>query len=172
MTVAALVLTDQNNAIGKNDLILHYLPAYVRYFEELTKDSPVIMGRRTFESIGHILRSRKNVVISKNERYHSVKARTYTTVIKALDACRRNRKIFVIGGASVFRNCLPYTSEIYRVSIKARFRSEDYYPEIDTDTFTLESSECISAGPASRFDYCIEKWVRNSKPKNRKKVSE
>lgn len=169
MTVAALVLTDQNNAIGKNDLILHYLPAYVKYFEELTKDSPVVMGRRTFESIGHILRSRKNVVITKNEKYHSVKARTYPTVRKALDACKKNKKVFVIGGAAVYRNCLPYTTEIYRVSIKARFRADDYYPEIDTDTFTLKSSECISASPASRFDYCIEKWVRNSKPAGGKK---
>ena len=169
MTVAALVLTDQNNAIGKNDLILHYLPAYVRYFEELTRDAPVLMGRRTFESIGHILRSKKNVVITKDEKYHSSRARTYPSVAKALDACGKYKKVFVIGGAAVFRNCLPYTTEIYRVSVKARFKSDDYYPEIDTDTFVLKSSECISAGPQSRLDYCIEKWVRTGKSKSRRK---
>ena len=163
MTVTALVLTDQNNAIGKNHLILDYLPAYVSYFEELTKDAPVLMGRRTFESIGHILRSKKNIVITDNEKYHSSKARTYPTVAKALESCRKHKRIFVIGGAAIFKACLPYTNEVYRVSVKARFRSDDYYPEIDTETFMLKASECISASAQNRFDYCIEKWVREER---------
>jgi dihydrofolate reductase len=162
MIVESLVLTDQNNAVGKNDLILDYLPAYVKYFESLTKGAPIIMGRRTFENIGHILLSKKNIVISRNEKYHSSRAKTYHSFDAALDHCKKEKKLFVIGGAEIFKQAFPITTVIYRTCVMARFRSESYYPEIDIDEFELESSVCIKRDKDNRFDYCVEKWVRNS----------
>jgi dihydrofolate reductase len=164
MKVAALVLTDQNNAIGRNHVILNYLPGYIKYFNELTKNAPIIMGRRTFENIGHILKSKKNVVITRNEKYHSSRAKTYHSLKKAFENYKNEKKIFVIGGMDIFRQSQPYTSVIYRTCIRARFKSESYYPEIDTSEYDLDSAECINADEENRFDYCIEKWVRNVKP--------
>jgi dihydrofolate reductase len=160
MKIAALVLTDLNNSIGKNDLVLNYFPAYVKYFEELTSGAPIIMGRKTFESIGHFLKSRKNIVITRNEKYHSSRARTFFSLDQALEFCRNEEKIFVIGGVNIFEQLLSQTAEIYRTSIKARFRSEQYYPEINTSEFILVSSECVVANKDNRFDYCVEKWQR------------
>jgi dihydrofolate reductase len=160
MKIAALVLTDQNNAIGKNDLILTYLPGYVKYFEQLTKNAPIIMGKRTFESIGHILKSRKNIVITTNEKYHSSRAKTYSSLQDAFIDTAGEKWVFILGGADIFRRALPYTNVIYRTCLKARFKSDSYYPDIDTSEFTLESAQCINASHESRFDYCIEKWIR------------
>src|SRR6478752_737215 len=114
MIVSSIVLTDQDNAIGKNHLILDYLPNFVAYFHELTKGASVIMGRRTFENVGHILKSKRNVVITRNENYHSVKARTYQTMKEALVACsKKEKRVFIIGSAGLFLRALPYTTEIY-----------------------------------------------------------
>ena len=167
MIVASIVLTDQDNAIGKNHLILNYLPNFVEYFHELTKGAPVIMGRRTFENVGHILKSKKNVVITRNEKYHSIKARTYQTMAEALAACakKKEKKVFVIGSAGLFLRALPYTAEIYRTCITAKIRANNYYPEIDTSLFDLKSAECISADEKNRFQYCIERWLRTDPPR-------
>src|SRR5688500_18290906 len=102
MIIAALVLTDQNNAVGKNHIILDYLPAYVRYFEGLTKGCPIIMGKRTFESIGHILHSKKNIVIARDEKYHSNRAKTCRSLTEAFEKCKKEKKIFILGGAEIF----------------------------------------------------------------------
>jgi dihydrofolate reductase len=161
MIVASLVLTDQNNAIGKNHIILSYLPGFVKYLTELTHGAPIIMGRMTFENIGPILKSKKNIVITKNEKYHSTRARTYSSFQRALEACAKEKRVFIVGGAEIFRQSLPHTSEIYRTCLKARFKSDNYYPEIDTSKFELEWAECINADEKNRVDYCIEKWVRN-----------
>ncbi len=162
MKVASLVLTDQNNAIGKNHIVLNYLPAYIQYFNDLTGGAPIIMGRRTFESIGHFLNSKKNIVITRNEKYHSTKARTFTNLKDALHHLKSEKKVFVVGGVELFKESLPLTSEIYRTTIRARFKSEEYYPEIDTSEFELTTSECINRNEENRFDYCVEKWVRNN----------
>src|SRR5687768_6781247 len=135
MKVIAIVLTDQNNAIGKNHIILDYLPAYISYFEDLTKEAPVIMGRMTFESIAHTLKNKRKIVVTRSEKYHSTRAKTYSTFHHALEACKKEKKIFVIGGAELYRQSLPYTKEIYRTCVKARFRADDYFPEIDTSEF-------------------------------------
>jgi dihydrofolate reductase len=170
MIVSCIVLTDQDNAIGKNHLILGYLPNFVEYFHELTKGSPVIMGRRTFENIGHVLKSPKNVIITRNEKYHSVKARTFKSMKEALLACsKKEKRVFVIGSAGLFLRALPYTSEIYRTCITARIKANNYYPEIDTSLFDLKSAECISADEKNRFQYCIEKWQRTEAAKDIKK---
>ena len=162
MKIASLVLTDQNNAIGKNHIVLSYLPAYIDYFNELTKGAPIIMGRRTFESIGHLLQSKKNIVITRNEKYHSTKAKTFHHLKHALTHLKNEKRIFVIGGVDLFKESLPITTEIYRTTIRARFKSEEYYPEIDTSEFELISAECVNRNEENRFDYCVEKWVRNN----------
>jgi dihydrofolate reductase len=162
MVIAALVLTDQNNAIGKNHIILNYLPGYVKYFQELTKGHPVIMGKRTFESIGHILKSKRNIVITDNEKYHSSRAKTHSSIHKALDACKKEKKVFVIGGSEIFKKSLPFTTEIYRTCLRARFKSDSYYPEISTKEFELKAAECINANEENKFEYCVERWERIS----------
>jgi dihydrofolate reductase len=168
MNVIAIVLTDQNNAIGKNHIILNYLPAYIKYFEKLTKDNPLVMGRLTFEAIAHTLKSPRKIIVTRSEKYHSSKARTFASFQQALESCRRDKKVFVIGGAEVFKQALPYTGEIYRTCVKARFRADDYFPEIDTSEFELVTAECINADRENRFDYCIERWKRTEKPKQLK----
>jgi dihydrofolate reductase len=160
MTIAALVVTDENNAVGKNSQFLNYLPAYLKYFDSLTKGSAIIMGRKTFESIGDKVKGKKNIVVTRSHNYKVKGAEVHYSIDSALKSCQKERKVFVIGGADVFRQTLHLTTVIYRTCIKARFKADNYYPHIDTDEFDLESAECILADKENRFDYCIEKWIR------------
>lgn len=160
MVIAAIVLTDDNNALGRDHRVLEFLPNYVKYFEKLVKDYPVIMGRRTFESVGHILHSKRNIVVTRSENYHSSKAKTFPSLKEALLHCQNSKRVFIMGGSRIYKVALPLTRYIFRTSIVARFRSDNYFPEIDEDRFQLVSSRCVKADLKNRFDYCIEKWQR------------
>jgi dihydrofolate reductase len=168
MTISAIVLTDQNNAVGKNEMILQYLPAYASYIEKLVGSSPLLMARRTFENTRELLGNKSNIVIARNEKYHSSKARTYSNLGAALKACQNEKRVFIIGSAVLFQKALPRTIEIYRLCIKAQIKSKNYYPEIDTSEFDLESAECLLKDQQNRYDYCIEKWVRIEPSGNKK----
>jgi dihydrofolate reductase len=158
MTVASILLTDQNNAIS-SPLVLNYLPGFVDYFKELTNNSAIIFSQNAFENTGHILKAKKNIVISPNEKYHSDKAKTYRTVEQALDKCKKETKVFLVG-VEILAQSAPFISEIYRTCVKARFKSDSFYPEIDTNKFDLDFSACVNADENNKVDYCIERWVR------------
>ncbi len=159
MIIAAIVVTDLNNAIGKNNKLLCHLPADLKFFKATTMGCPVIMGRKTFESIGRVLPGRKNIVITRNPGFSFQGIEVY----HSLEDCIKNLKedkIFVIGGAEIFKQTLADTSEIYRTVIKEKFDADTYYPEINLNEFELVWEEAHQKDDKNLFDYTFQKFVR------------
>jgi dihydrofolate reductase len=161
MIIAAIVVTDQNNAIGKNNQLLCHLPADLKFFKTTTMGCPIIMGRKTYESIGRLLPGRRNIVITRRSDYKIEGAEIYHSIDAALKSCSEEKKVFVIGGSEIFKQSLAETTEIYRTLIASRFDADTWFPEIKTDEFKMEWEECHSADDKNKFDYCFQKWVRN-----------
>jgi dihydrofolate reductase len=160
MTLAAVVVTDQNNAIGKNNQLLCHLPADLKFFKATTMGYPIIMGRKSYESIGRLLPGRRNIVITRRPDYKIEGAEIYHSLEAALKSCNEE-KAFIIGGSEIFIQSLHMTHEIYRTLIKYRFESPDtYYPEIKTSEFEMVWEECHNSDEKNKFDYCFQKWVR------------
>jgi dihydrofolate reductase len=157
MTLAALVITDENNAIGKSYNFISHLKAYLDFFHDLTKDYPVIQSRRTYEETGHLLSGKNNIVVTRSPDYPANGARVFSDIYSALEACTQN-KAFIIGGGEFLKQSIERVSEIHRILIKVRFKSDLYYPEINTSDFELVNSECVNV--EDMFFYCIEKWER------------
>lgn len=159
MTLAAIVVTDQNLAIGKNNQLLCHLPADLKFFKTTTMGCPIIMGRKTYESIGRILPGRRNLVITRKNDYKIEGAEIYHSVDAAINSCTEE-KVFVIGGAEIFKQTLPRTDEIYRTLIKHEFEADTFFPEFEKE-FELSEGVCHPADEKNPYVYCFEKWIRN-----------
>ncbi|MBI2721796.1 MAG: dihydrofolate reductase [Bacteroidetes bacterium] len=159
MTVAAIVATDLNNAIGKENKLLWNLPADLKFFKTTTMGCPIIMGRKTYESIGKLLPGRKNIIITRNKSFKIEGAEIYHSAAEALQSCKEN-KVFIIGGAEIFNILLPKTDIIYRTLVKASFDADVFIPSINEREFKLTWEECHAADEKNMFDYCFQKWER------------
>jgi dihydrofolate reductase len=165
MIISAIFAADFNNAIGKNNQLLWHLPADLKFFKNTTIGCPVIMGRKTYESMGRLLPGRKNIIISKNPDYQITGAEIYQSLETAIKACSDDRsaadqKIFIIGGAKIFELAFEFADEIYRTVVKSSFDADVFVPEINKETYTLAWEECHAADEKNKFDYCFQKWLR------------
>ncbi len=158
MILAAIVATDINNAIGKNNQLLWHLPADLKFFKTTTMGCPIIMGRKTYESIGRLLPGRKNIIVSRNENYLVEGAEVFNSLHEALKN-REEEKIFIIGGAEIYKQSLPLLTELYRTLVKSEFEADTFFPKISPNEFELIWEECYTADEKNKFDYCFQKWV-------------
>jgi len=160
MTIAAIVVTDLNNAIGKGNQLLCHLPADLKFFKATTMGAPIIMGRKTYESIGRLLPGRRNLVITRNSDYKIEGAEIYHSLEAAIKNCTEE-KIFIIGGSELFKQSMNITHEIYRTLIDHKFESADsFYPEIKITEFEKQWEECHHSDEKNKYDYCFQHWVR------------
>ena len=159
MILASIVATDFNNAIGKGNQLLCHLPADLKFFKTTTMGCPIIMGRKTFESIGRILPGRKNIIISRNKDLKIEGAEVYSSFEEVLKNVKEE-KAFIIGGAEIYRLAMPCVSEIYRTLIKHEFEADTFFPEIKFAEFDLVWEEEHSADEKNQYNYTFQKYVR------------
>jgi dihydrofolate reductase len=159
MKISAIVVTDLKNGIGKNNKLLCHLPADLKFFKATTMGHPILMGRKTYESIGRLLPGRRNLVVTRRPDYRIEGAEIYHTVEAALKSCA-DGEVFVIGGAELFRQTLSVTDTIYRTLIMSSLDADTYFPEFK-EQFHRTSSVCHEADEKNHYDYCFETWTNN-----------
>jgi dihydrofolate reductase len=129
---------DENGVIGRDNRLPWHLPADLAYFRQLTTGHTVVMGRKTFESIGKPLKNRRNVVVTRNPAF---RADGCTVVHSLAEAWRAagDGDVFVIGGAELFREALPAADRLYVTRIHHAFEGDVYFPEFPADEWRLVS---------------------------------
>lgn len=160
MIIAAIVAIDLNHAIGKNNQLLWHLPADLKFFKQTTMGCPIIMGRKTYQSIGKLLPGRKNIIITRNEDFKIEGAEIYQSLNDAISECD-SEKVFVIGGAEIYTLAMPMIKELYITIVKNKFDADTFFSKINTSQFNLVWEECHEADEKNKFDYCFQKWIRN-----------
>ena len=160
MIIAAIVAIDLNHAIGKNNQLLWHLPADLKFFKQTTMGCPIIMGRKTYQSIGKLLPGRKNIIISRNEDFKIEGAEIYQSLNDAISKCD-SEKVFVIGGAEIYTLAMPMIKELYITIVKNKFDADTFFSKINTSQFNLVWEDCHEADEKNKFDYCFQKWIRN-----------
>ena len=128
--VSMIVATAHNNVIGKDNDMPWYLPADLAYFKRVTLGKPVIMGRKTFESIGRPLPGRQNIVISRDVNYHADGVDIVASVEQALALCK-SEEVMVIGGGSIYQHCLASADRLYITHIDAQIEGDTQFPAVD-----------------------------------------
>ncbi|RZL54772.1 MAG: dihydrofolate reductase, partial [Pedobacter sp.] len=111
--VSIVVAVSENNAIGKDNQLLWHLPADLKHFKEITTGHPIIMGRKTYDSIGRPLPNRRNIVITRTTNLSIENVEVVNTLEEAISLCKDEKEIFIIGGAEIYKHALPLTNRIY-----------------------------------------------------------
>ena len=141
MIVTIVVAMGENNAIGKNNELLWYLPKDLRHFKTITKGHTVIMGRKTFESVGMPLPNRRNIIITRNTDLAIEGTEVVHTLEDALELCKQGEEVFVIGGAEIYKIAMPHTDKIYLTVVHENFEADAFFPEIDHNLWLETASE-------------------------------
>lgn len=144
-TVCIIVAAAENNAIGKDNQLLWHLPDDMKFFKQTTSGFTVIMGRKTFESFGKPLRNRRNIVITRQADYHAKGTETVHSLEAALERCSEEDRVFIIGGAEIYRQALPLTDELYLTRVHAAPEGDTYFPEVDLHSWELRWQEAHPA---------------------------
>lgn len=131
MLIALVAAMDRNRLIGAGDRLPWRLPADLRRFRSLTMGKPVVMGRRTHESIGKVLPGRRNIVLSRNPGYCAPGCEVVADLEQALDLCADAAELMIIGGAELYLKALPRAQRMYLTLLHASFDGDTWFPEYD-----------------------------------------
>jgi dihydrofolate reductase len=154
MTVSLVVAASTNNVIGRDGGLPWHLPDDLRYFKRITTGKPVIMGRRTFESIGRPLPERHNIVITRDPNYVAEGCDVVSSIGEALELTGDADEVMVIGGGQVYRDFMPHADRIYMTRVQAEVQGDTLFPGIDGNTWRLVSSEHHAAD--DKHEYAFE----------------
>ena len=174
MTILSMIVaTADNNIIGKDNDMPWHLPADLAYFKKVTLGKPIIMGRKTYESIGRPLPGRRNIVISRDESYipqgkGAEAVDVVNSVEKALalidGANEAVAEVMVIGGGAIYQHCLPNADRLYVTHIKAAIDGDTQFPNYDDGSWQKISSELRPRDENNAYDldFCVYQRAVNA----------
>jgi len=161
MILSLIVAAATNNVIGRNNQLPWSLPNDMRYFKNTTWGMPVIMGRKTLESMDNKpLPGRMNIVITstKNLKFDGVTVVNNWHDAMFVAASTDCKEVFVIGGGEIFKDAIKKANRIYMTRIHTIIDGEIFFPEIDTKRWKIVSSRPCKADDKHKFDYTFEIW--------------
>jgi dihydrofolate reductase len=129
MIVTIVVAIAENHAIGKDNKLLWYLPNDLKHFKTITTGHTVIMGRKTYESVGKPLPNRRNIIITR-QNITIEGCEVVNSIEAALDLCSHENEVFIVGGAEIYRQAMPLTNRIYLTIVHQEFEADSFFPAI------------------------------------------
>jgi len=144
-----------NGIIGAAGRLPWRLPEDLKHFKRLTMGHPVIMGRRTWESLGGALPGRENIVVSARSGYEAPGAAVASSLDAALALCIGEPVAFVIGGTRLFEAALPLASGLVMTEIKRDYAGDTWFPRYDRSQWRESQREAHTAADGTRFDFVL-----------------
>jgi dihydrofolate reductase len=160
-----IVAASENNVIGVRNGLPWKLSNDFKYFKNKTWAMPVIMGRRTFESMGKALPGRINIVLTKKTDWHAENIFLVNNLEEAFRQAGDTgaKEFFVIGGGKIFAQTMDLISRIYLTRVHTTVEGDTFYPEISFDKWKLVSQESFSADAKNNFPHTFEVWEKLDK---------
>ncbi len=153
MNINIIVAASKNNIIGKdNDLIWH-LSADLKRFKRLTTGHTIIMGRKTFESIGRPLPNRTSVIITTQTDYKAEGCIVVHSLEEALQFAQKEEEVFIIGGGSIYKQAMPLADKIFFTLIHDTFEGDTFFPAIDQQQWTVVQQEDHQPDEKNKYVY-------------------
>jgi len=167
MHKALIVAMSRNRVIGRNNKLPWYLPGDLRYFKQATMGKPVIMGRKTWDSIGRPLPGRMNLVISRNSQWQApagvvAAGSLQDALIKAQAQAELEggEEVMIIGGGQIYAEALPLVDRMYITQVHAEVEGDAYFPEVNWDEWEEIGREDFSASDHNPYDYSFVVYQR------------
>lgn len=153
--LSIIVAKAKNNVIGKDNKLIWHLPEDLKNFKNLTTGHTIIMGRKTFESLGRVLPNRKHIVFTRNKDF-KIDDKNVEVIHKVediIDIIEEKDEAFVIGGEKIYKLLLPYTKKMYITNINEEFDGDTFFPEIDLSDWTEIKKEKGIRNEKNNLDY-------------------
>ena len=153
--LSIIVAKAKNNIIGKDNQLIWKLPADLKHFQELTTGHVIIMGRKTFESLGRVLPNRKHIIFSQNPNF-KVKEENVQIVHSMLEIqeyIENEEENFVIGGSMIYHLLMPYVTKMYVTEIQEEFEGDSFFPKIDLEIWKETSRKKGPKDEKNPLDY-------------------
>lgn len=164
MNIVLIVAAANNNAIGKNNQMLWYMPEDFKYFKNQTWGLPVLMGRRTYQALeSKALPGRLNLILSRDKNFKAEGAIVINKLDDALFMAKEHdyNELMVIGGAEIYKLLLPKATKVLLTRIDASFEEADaYFPELDPKQWQMASSFPHEADEKNPYAFDFQTWVR------------
>lgn len=162
--ISMIVAMSQNRVIGKSGKMPWNIPEDLQYFKALTTGHTIIMGRKTFESIGRPLPNRVNVVLTQDENYKAKGCHIVHSIEEIMEKYyNEEEELFIIGGSTLYSAFMPYATRIYITLIEAVVEGDTYFPSLPIGSEDKDGFVCtkeIAAKQACEFKYTFTQWER------------
>lgn len=166
LRLAVIVAAAENGVIGRNNALPWHLPEDLRYFKRVTMGKPIVMGRKTFESIGRPLPGRTNIVITRNRAYQAAGIKVVSSLDAALSLAADIalidgvEELVVIGGAEIYRTAIPRADRLYITEVHAEIEGDALLPDIDWENWLEVVRERHPAQGSNPHDYSFVTYNR------------
>lgn len=159
--ITAVVALGLENEIGADNQLLWHLPNDLRRFKEITTGHPIIMGRKTYESIGKALPNRTNIVISRRRDWFEEGILIVGSVKEALKFAKKiDEQIFIIGGGNIYEQTLEVTDRLEVTLVETTRPADVYFPKIDPKIWKKTEESCHEADEKHAYGYCFQTYER------------
>lgn len=163
MIISLVVAASENNVIGKNNQLLWHLPKDMKFFKNVTWGMPVVMGRKTFESLGSKpLNGRKNIIITRQPGWKSEDV----SVVNSVDAASAlanelgYKEIFIIGGGEIYMIAYERANKIYMTRVHTELEGDTYFPVIEKDDWKLMSNVDNPSDEKHKYAFSFQLWEK------------
>lgn len=155
MIISFIVAVDESNGMGKNNQLPWHMPADFKMFKRTTTGHHIIMGRKTFESLGKPLPNRPNIIITHNPNYQAEGAIVTNSLEEAVDLAKHNNETeaFIIGGSEIFKQAFPMADRLYLTRIHHTFDVDTWFPDFDEEQWKIVSNEHYGPDEKNPFAY-------------------
>ena len=153
MFISIIAAMDRNRVIGRNNQMPWHLPADFKYFKSITMGKPIIMGRKTYDSMGHPLPGRRNIILSHNINLQIPHCEVLHSLEEALKLLENENEVFIIGGENLFMQALPITQRLYFTLIHNNFVGDTYFPDWQENNWQEITCARHEADQYNAWDY-------------------
>lgn len=162
MKISIIVAISDNNVIGKDNALLWRLSGDMQFFKRTTTGHHILMGRKTFESLGkRLLPNRTSIVISRDNSYEVPEGGILANSIEdAVSKIKNETEAFFIGGEQIYKSALSFADTLYITRVHHNFEGDAFFPEINKSQWELVSQEPHSADEKNEYDYTFEEYRR------------
>lgn len=160
LKITLIVAAANNNVIGVNNQMPWHLPNDFKYFKANTMGHSIIMGRKTYDSIGKPLPGRRNIVLTRDQDYQNPDVDIANSIPEVLNYCRDEREVFILGGAEIYKQAVPIANKLLLTRVHTDIEGDTFFPNLDLSEWQLVSQDMHSKDEKHAYDFTFEVWEK------------
>lgn len=161
MQLSIIVAMDRNRVIGNNDSLPWHISADLKNFKKITMGKPIVMGRKTHESIGRPLPGRENIIITRDKTYQAEGCTVLNSIEEILEHCKDTEEVMITGGSEIYKHTLDQATRLYLTEVHAEVEGDTFFPEYNRTEWDEISREEFNADEKNDYDYSFILLERN-----------